>query len=348
MKPELEKLCTEFIANRDIVKQAIKWGDSDVYSACANIFCACGKTADVERLKECSKVIENQTGLFSKFRGKNRSFLCCMLALENHPEDRMLLANEYYQMLKMSFKDTEYLALTAFLLAGLREKPQVEEKITRGKEIYKRMNKEHPILTDDTDSVFAMALAFSDKDDEELIGDLETCYKALKAQFSSSGSIQTAAQILSMAATASEEKTQRMIDLYHGLLEADVKYGQSSELAPLAALSLADVPIPVLVKEIKEADEFLKSQKGYESGGVKKEQRALHAVMIVSDQYAGTNHVNTTVMTNALDMMISKQRSMLISLVFQTLQVAGELLAASVKDQDENAGSEAEEKQPQE
>ena len=46
MKPELEKLCNEFIANRDIIKQTLKGGDSEVYAACVNLFCACGKTAD--------------------------------------------------------------------------------------------------------------------------------------------------------------------------------------------------------------------------------------------------------------------------------------------------------------
>ena len=46
MKPELETLCTDFIANRDTVKNAFRWDNAAVYAICANLFCASGRTAD--------------------------------------------------------------------------------------------------------------------------------------------------------------------------------------------------------------------------------------------------------------------------------------------------------------
>ena len=339
MKPELEKLCTEFIANREIVKEAFRWENAAVYFVCANLFCAGGRTADKDRLTECRKVISEQTGLFSKFRGKLSSVLACILALDDHPEERMALAVEYYHLLKQAFKDTEYLALAAFLLPGESEKSLVAERIARGKELYRRMDKEHPFLTNDTDSVFAVTLAFSEKTDDALIEDLEACYQVLKARFSSSGDVQTAAQILAMADGGPEEKARRVIDLYEALREAEVEYGRSSELAPLAALSLTDAPIQTLVGDIKEADEFLKGQKLY--GSDEDKQRAMHAVMIVSDQYAGMGQVNATVMANTLDMLIAKQRSLYLSLFFHALEFAGQILANSAKDDAEDAGKES-------
>ena len=89
MKPELEKLSMAFIANRDIVKEAFRGCNSDVYAACANLFCACGRIADKERLNQCRKVITEQTGLFSKFRGKLSPILSCMLALGENPEEQV-------------------------------------------------------------------------------------------------------------------------------------------------------------------------------------------------------------------------------------------------------------------
>ena len=86
-----------------------------------------------------------------------------MLFLEDKPEDRMTQANEYFHLLKRQFKGTEYLVLTAFLLADLADQALTEEAILRGKEIYARMNRQHRILTDKTDSVFAMLMAFSGK-----------------------------------------------------------------------------------------------------------------------------------------------------------------------------------------
>ena len=48
MKPELEKLCTEFTASRDAVKAAFRWDNKVLHSVCANIFCANGQTADTD------------------------------------------------------------------------------------------------------------------------------------------------------------------------------------------------------------------------------------------------------------------------------------------------------------
>lgn len=323
MKPELERLCAAYIANRDAVKKAFKWDNNELFSVCANIFCACGQAADADRLKACHAIIREHTKPFSKFRGgKVRSILASMLAMGEKPEVRMELANEYYRLLKRRFRGTEYLVLTAFLLADLADRPLTEETVARGKELFERMNRKHRILTDQADSVFAMLLAHSDQTDDEVIEGMESCFQALRERFSSKGGMQTAAQVLSMTAGSPEEKARRVIDLYDALTEAGVKYGRSSALAPLAALSLADTPIPTLTEEIQAADAFLQTQDGYGARETDEETRALHAVMIVSDQYAGTSQVNVTVMTNTLEMLISKQQASRISLILNLLQFA--------------------------
>ena len=341
MKPELEKLRQNFISNRDAVKEVFRWENDALHAVCANIFCARGETADTERLKECRRIIRDSTGFLSKFRSKKvRSILAAMLFLEDKPEDRMTQANEYFHLLKRQFKGTEYLVLTAFLLADLADQALTEEAILRGKEIYARMNRQHRILTDKTDSVFAMLMAFSGKTPDELTGETEVCYQALKKKFSGNGA-QTSAQVLSMADGTPEEKAQRVTDLYDALRDAGIRYGRSDELAPLAALSLADTPLSTLAEEIKEADEFLKTRKGF--GGSKETdqaQRAMYAVMIVSDQYAGTDQVNITVMTNTIDMLIAKQQASRISFLMNLLQFAAKLIPESKKEPEEGTGQE--------
>ena len=327
MKPELEKLCQEYISNRDAVKEAFKWDNSALHTLCANLFCARKTSADTERLKECRKIIKDNTGFRSKFRSKKvRSVLASMLSLEEKPEDRMALANDYFRLLRRQFRGTEYLVLTAFLLADLADQALTEATISRGKEIYARINRQHRFLTNKTDSVFAMLMAFSGKSADELTAETETCYTALKKRFGGSGA-QTSAQVRSMAEGVPEEKEQRVEDLFDALREAEVKYGRSDELAPLAALSLADTPLPVLTEEIKEVDEFLKTRKGFEGTKESEQaQRAMYAVMIVSDQYAGTDQVNITVMTNTIDMLISQQQASRISLFLNLLEFAAKLI----------------------
>ena len=338
MKAELEKLCMEYAANREAVQEAFRFTDSEVYPVCANIFCAHGQKADAEHIKACKKALEAQTGLFSNFRGKIRPILCCMLALEEDPKEKIARVKEHYDLLKKEFKGTDYLALAALLLSGLTDQRQAEEKAGRGKEIFRRMNREHRFLTNDMDSVFSVLMAFSDKTDDVLTQDMEACYQALKPHFSSGDGVQMAAQVLSMGEGEPEEKANRVVELYRALEEAGVTYGKSYELAPLAALSLADVPIPALTEEIQEADAFLKDQKGYGSKKEDLEKRALHAVMIVSNQYAGMLKVNAAVMTHTLNVLISKQTALYISLATDALQIAAALAQKPEEENKEETG----------
>ncbi len=357
MKPELDKLCKDYVASREAVHKAFRWDDSALYSVCANIFCACGRTAEAGNLTECRRVIRKNTRPFSGFRNRRiRAILSCMLSLAENPEQRMDTAKEYYRLLRRKFKGTEYLVLTSFLLSDLMDRNLTEELAARGKEIYRRMNRKHRFLTDNTDCVFALLLAYSGRPDDDLDTDMEACFQALKRRFSGNGGAQTASQILSLSSGTAEEKTQRVFDLYDALQDTGVAYGHSAELSPLAALTLADTPVPVLAEEIRDVDGFLEEQKYFESKESGRQQRAMHAVMIVSDQYAGTDQVNVTVMTNTLDMLISKQKLSRLSLAFHLVEFLARLFVSGKEEaktadtasgQDDGAGNDpVSEKQP--
>lgn len=336
MKPELEKCCADYLANRNEAKKAFRFNDAAIWSVCASLFCACGHTADAEQLKSCRKALKKQTRPFSKFRGKVQPFLTSMLAVGDNPEERMALASDRFRLLKRYFRKSEYLVLSAFLLDDLANWPLTEDIAARGKDLYRRMNKKHRLLTNKTDSVFAMLMAYSDKTEDELLADMDACYDALKAKFSGGSGVQTAAQVLSMKTGSPEEKTQRVIDLFDALEEAGVKYGKADELAPLAALSLADASVAGLAEDIKAADDFLAEQRLWKTGDKEKAERSMHALMIVSNLYANTDRVNITVMTNTLDMLFAKQHASRFSFAVQVLQALLQYVAGS-KDKAEKA-----------
>ena len=310
MKDSLRKICEDFIANRDVMREAFKWDSSYLYPVCGNIFCARGQMADLERLKQCKKVIDSQAGVFSNFRGYVRPALATMLAMNDDPENRMWQAIYNYDVLKKEFWGSSYLALVAYLLTELADKDQVEEKAVRGKDIYNRMKKEHPFLTGNEDSVFAVLMAFSSRPDDELITDMEACYQALRARFSAGDALQTVSHVLSLADGNPVLKASRVIDLYNSLRDAGIKYGRSHELSVLAALSLTDAGIPELVEDIREVDAFLKTQKGFGTFGTGSQLRAMNAALVVSDQYTVRDRANTAAMTSTLAIIIAQQMAM--------------------------------------
>lgn len=311
MKAELLTLCERFIACRDTAKQAFKWDSSMTYPICANIFLARGDMPDVQTLQRCKAILKEQTGIFSNFRGHLRPALASLLAVSERPEEKMALAKENYDLLRQDFFGSEYLALVAFLLTEFSSRERVEEKAGRGREIYNRMRKEHPFLTSSEDSVFAVLMAFSDKTDDDLIYDMEGCYTALKARFSIGNEVQTVSHILALTNGNPDEKAGRVIDLYNALRDAGVKYGRYYELSTLAALSVTGVGIPELVQDIQEANDFLKTQKGYGGLlGLDSKTRAMHAALLVSDLYTNREQANTAAMTSTLVQIIAQEMAM--------------------------------------
>ena len=74
--------------------------------------------------------------------------------------------------------------------------------------------------------------------------------------------------------------------------------------------------------EICEVDEFLSSQKGYGFFGPGKGVRAMHAAMIVSDQYARREQVDTAAMAGTLAMIIAQQMAMIAVMAGTTASAA--------------------------
>ncbi len=314
MKPEIQTLCDLFILNRDRTKKAFPWENSQVFSICSNLFCAKGMEADIDSMKHCKEIIHKQTGIFSNFRGHMEPVLACMMALGSSPEKQMAQALENYQELKQEFWGSEYLALAAFLLTDVSPLSLDGDKIVRGRSIYDRMKKEHPFLTSSEDSIFALLMAYSDKSDDQLINDMEAAYKILKARFHFvSNTLQTVSHVLALSSDNPETSSDRLIALYEAVRNRGVKYGRDYHMSSLAALTLMTEDLDSTAEEIQEVDEFLSHQKGYGIFlGPGKAVRAMHAALIVSDQYAQRGQMDTAAMAGTLSMIIAQEIAMMV------------------------------------
>ena len=307
MKDSLQALCNQFIEARDTIKEAFIWESSYIPPVCANLFCAKGALADMNKLRICRDLINRNTGIFSSFRGNIRVPLACMLSMEDHPEDKFSKTQDLYRELREYFSGSDYLALAAFLLT---EYTCSEERISRGKRIYRLMKDEHPFLTSSEDSIFAILLAWSEQSDEALISDMEACYRLLKERFRDSDCVQTMTHILAMEQDTADAKCARVFALYDSIEQNGGKYGKHHELATLAALAMLDADSKDLARDMLEVDAFLAEQKGYGFWGLDRKTRLMHAAMIVSDEYAPREVVDQATLTSTLALIIAQQMAM--------------------------------------
>ncbi len=311
MRPDLQKLCDDFIANRDTVNKAFHLEYPQIYPICANIFLSHGQLADADIIKNCKGYIKDHTSFVNNFRGSMYAPAACFLACMKDPDEKMRQAAENYKLLKKYFTTSEQLVLAAMLLTELGSPESALHKTERGKVLFDLMKKEHIFITGEKDSVFAVLLAFSQKNDQAIIDDIKRCLDNLKGMASRSY-IRTVAQILSISDRPTDEKCARFSEIFNSLHSAGIKYGKSYELSVLASLSLSDVETSQLVSDIGEVSDFLKTQKGYGFLGYSKHERLMHAAMLVSTCYSPAIGTNTAALSATISIIVAEMIMMMV------------------------------------
>ena len=311
MNETLQARAARFIEDRDAVRAAFKLESDYIYPVCAFLFLAADRPVERERLERCKALVKSTTGLFSNFRGNIRVPLICMLAAGDDPEGRWERTQHSYALLKDAFFGSEYLALAALLLSDTVAADDLPALAVRGKGLYTRMKKEHPFLTGQEDSVFALLLAESLRSDDELIEDMEACYRLLDERFPKGDGLQTASHVLALSSNAPETKVQRMLDLFDAIERGGGKYGKERQLPILAALSLGQQRMEQLAQDILDLDGYLAGQKGYRGVfGLDRRTRTMHAAMLLSLPDGQPALVNAAVQQTTLAMIAAQQALM--------------------------------------
>jgi len=311
MQANPQELVARFIENRDAIRAAFRLENDYMYPVCAHIFLAAGKPVDGAELERCKALVKRTTGPFSSFRGNIKLPLLCMLATGDEPEARWDRTERCYKVLKGSFFSSEYLALAAMLLSDGVMEADLPALADRGRTLYQRMKKEHPFLTGQEDSVFALLLGQSSREDDALIEDMEACYGLLDQRFPKGDGLQTASHVLALSEGAPEEKARRMIELFDAIERAGGKFGKDRQLPILAALSLGTGSVEDLAGSILELDGLLAEQKGYRGiFGLDRRTRTMHAAMLLSLPDGPLTLVNATAQQATLAMIAAQQALM--------------------------------------
>ena len=311
MQNDLSTLVRRFIEARDAIRAAFKMESEYIYPVCAQIFLAADRPVETEQLERCKALVKSTTGPFSNFRGNVRLPLLCMLAAGDEPEARWERTQRCYALLKESFFSSQYLALAALLLGDGAKEEDLPALAARGKGLYQRMKQEHPFLTGQEDSVFALLLAESPRSDDALIEDMEACYTRLDQRFPKGDGLQTASHVLALSDDAPERKVERMLSLFDGIEAAGGKYGKDRQLPILAALSLSDGSEEALVADMLELNGLLAQEKGYKGVfGLDKRTRMMHAAMLLSLPDRQTDLVNAAAQQTTLAMIAAQQALM--------------------------------------
>ncbi|MCL2321532.1 MAG: DUF4003 domain-containing protein [Oscillospiraceae bacterium] len=316
MEEALQKRCNLFIENRDAIKAAFKWNYSYIYPLCAWLYTAKDMKADVDIMRNSLDLLKENTSVFSNFRGISRMATVTMLSLSDNPKEKLDRTLDVYNKLKELFWGSEYLVVTATMIADLAEPGEYEEMAKNTRTLYNHMKEVHPFLTSSEDSTFAALLVLSGLDTGYLEDEMEKCYQILKPGFFFKNAVQSLSQVLALGDSSAEQKCKKTLELFEYLKSHNYKYGTEYELATLGVLALLDVDIETLAKGIMEADDFLKEQKGFGALGIGAKQRLMYAGMLtMCDYIPSVQTMKSAALIGVVSLIIAQQVAIMICIV---------------------------------
>ncbi len=315
MKESLIKNCDLFLTNRNILKNKFKWSQSELYPLCASIYTSKNLEIDGEKIKQSRELIKNQTGIFSNFRGTSLLVLATMLSLEQELKVKLTKTLYIYKLLKKEFFTSEYLPLVALVIVNMSDEDNYKDIITKAKELYKCMKKEHPFLTSTDDHIYAVMFAMKDLSVEQSITQMETCYDLLRKNFMPSNALQALSHVLALGEENAKQKCEKAVDIYNKLKKRGLKYGKGMQLPTLGVLALLEKDTNSIVNEICDLYEYLKSIKGFWTFSMSKAEKIMYTAIIMSNQYTDESLKESvksaTVSASVLSIIAAQQAAMI-------------------------------------
>lgn len=307
------EICEKFITDRDVIKREFGWDSALIQLACASIYLDKKESANAKKLDDCKKILKENVGFFSNFKGTAKPVIVATIAAEEQPEQLLKQALALYDLLKEEkFASSNYLPFTAMILAKHATKDTYEQLAKRTREIYKRMKAEHPILTSEEDTAFCALMALSEKSDDVLMQEAESCYRMLKSERRlSSNVVQSLSHVLALCDGNPEEKCNRTIELYDRLRQEGLKYGTDYELPTLGVLAMCGASFDQIASDMKEIDAWLAEQKGFGMlSGISKKQRLMYAGMIAEQEYIKKDMMQTAAVSGVISIIVAQEAAM--------------------------------------
>lgn len=318
MKELLRAGCELLADNKDLLHKNFMWDYEMMSVAGSVIYTGEGKLVDVDRIKECLKILKKQESVFSAFRDNMAIPVVCKMALSEDPAGYLSQLREVHDKLKKGkIFDSSYLALAAMCVCDEGKMDQVDEIVDKTKQIMKRMNSIHPVLTSDEDMAFAALLAMTDKSVDQIIEETEYCYGVMKKKFAFHGNaVQSLSHVLTLCQGAAQEKCDKVIAIYDALKAKGLSYGKDYELASLGALTEIEKTPEELADEIADASDFLKNRKGFGDWSMGKKSRMMFAALITAQAYAPSSKtMDSVVMGSSLAIVIAEQIAIMVTMM---------------------------------
>lgn len=259
MREDLRHRLELLVGNRQILSEryASAWGNLPRTLA-ASIFASGNAIADPARLRRSLSLLKQNTAPTSAFRNAvPRLYIAANLALDPFPAEKLASVLATYGKLRAHFAPSAYLAISSYLLDG-----KDTDTVARTYAFYRVMKDAHPFLVTGKSIPYAALTSTSDVSDKEFRERTEITYLKLRGSFPASSRL-FASYLTAISKKDEQECFERLVVLFESLRAEGLRFGKRHELPLLALFALTDEDIDTVTDEMVQADEYLRSQRGF-------------------------------------------------------------------------------------
>ena len=250
--------------NMEIMRKTFSMDGNEV-RALGSIICASqGLSPNAEKLNECKKILKDEFGMLSVYRGYLQTLLILKMSLSDDPKGYLKAITDTFEKLKTNSKTgNDFRLLGAVILYDNTTEGNRDEACARTLEIYEKMQRDYSSFTDRSGMPIAAIMAIQNRDIDKMLEDTGKCYEILRKnkKFEKNDLI-TVSHILSMNDASPEEKCEKFLKLHQLFKDNKMKLSYS-HVTILAVLANSGMDINEILKQTSENDEKLKKIKGF-------------------------------------------------------------------------------------
>ena len=283
MKPSMLERCEAQIRSETALRKVSKLDYEAVMKLCAMIHVNAGREVDVERMKDCNRILKENAGIFSNFRGTLQRVVVAKMAVADDPAAYIRDVMDTYQQLKTGIKlPGEMIAMAATTIVENCPANQRAEVVRKTLEAYTKLRKIHPFLTDENDVSLIALMIMAGKDPDRAVEEAEALYQAMKQDYKISSDVaQSAAMVLALSDKPVNQKLESFFALFDACKAAKHATSRDKAMVVYSAFADTDCNPAEIAAAIGEVDDWLKGQKGYGAFSLGSSERRLFAASMV-------------------------------------------------------------------
>ena len=318
MNETMSKKLELFIENSQIAKREFKWDFDQCRRLIALLYARENRQIDCDAIKDARKLIKQQAGVFSSFRGNMSLFFAALLSLSNEPETLLGKTIDVFNMLRQEkLRNSDFLVIAAYEIAAQTEPTRFYDIVRRTVDFYNGLLQRRFLLSVQDDYVFAAMLGLSDIDVSCGLQRVESIYHRLWGEFKGKNSVQNMAQVLVLGGL-DIVCTDRVLGLRDAFRKQHIKLDKPHTLSSLGVLAMLPIDIETIVSDVDDVQKKLRQSKGFGRWTVSTHELLLFATAIVGGDYArqlSDDTLSATLATNIANIIIAQQAAMMASII---------------------------------